>query len=86
MYEGFKLWHLTGHEQELLGGGDVKLHGMSQVVVKADSGGTVEDNVCTGEKLLLVLLANSQVVLIEIRINSSDLLMHVWTNVFDFFK
>lgn len=28
MYEGFQVWHLTGHEQELLGGNDVKLHGM----------------------------------------------------------
>lgn len=29
MDEGFKLWHLTGHEQELLGGSDVELYGMS---------------------------------------------------------
>lgn len=29
MDEGFELRHLTGHEQELLGGGNVKLHGMS---------------------------------------------------------
>lgn len=29
MYEGFELWHLTGHEQELLGGSNVKLHSMS---------------------------------------------------------
>lgn len=29
MYEGFELWHLTGHKQELLGGRDVKLHGVS---------------------------------------------------------
>lgn len=29
MNEGLKLWHLTGHEQELLGGSDVELHGVS---------------------------------------------------------
>ena len=29
VYEGFQLRHLTGHEQKLLGGSDVKLHSMS---------------------------------------------------------
>lgn len=56
------------------------------MVIKAHGGCTVEDNVCTGEKLLHVLLADGKVILIEIGIDSSDLLMHVWTNFFDFFK
>lgn len=56
------------------------------MIIEAHGGRTVEDNVCTGEKLLHVLLADGEVILIEIRIDSSDLLMHVWTNFFDFFK
>lgn len=27
--EGFKLWHLAGHQQELLGGNDIQLHSFS---------------------------------------------------------
>lgn len=27
--EGFKLWHLAGHQQELLGGDDIQLHSFS---------------------------------------------------------
>lgn len=56
------------------------------MVIKAYGGGTVEDNVGTGEKFLHVLLADGKVVLVEICRNSSDLLRQVWTNFSDFFK
>ena len=56
------------------------------MVIKAHGRGTVEDDVCVGKKLLHVLLADGKVILIEVYRNSSDLLMHIWTNFFDFFK
>lgn len=57
-----------------------------QVVIEAHGGGTVEDDVGAGQQLLHVPLADGQVVLVEIRVNRSDLLMHVGTDLFDFFK
>ena len=56
------------------------------MVIKAHGRGTVEDDVGVGKKLLHVLLADGKVILIEVCRNSSDLLMHIWTNFFDFFK
>jgi hypothetical protein len=46
----------------------------------------VEDNICAGQKLLHVLLADAKVILVEIRTNGSDLLMHVGTDFFDFLE
>lgn len=46
----------------------------------------MEDDVCIGKKLLHVLLADGKVTLVEICRNSSDLLMHIGTDFFDFFK
>lgn len=57
-----------------------------QVVIEAHGGGTVEDDVGAGEQLLHVPLADGQVVLVEVCVNRSDLLMHVGTDLFDFFK
>lgn len=57
-----------------------------QVVIEAHGGGTVEDDVGAGEQLLHVPLADGQVVLVEVRVNRSDLLLHVGTGLFDFFK
>lgn len=57
-----------------------------QVVIEAHGGGTVEDNVGAGEQLLHVPLADGQVLLVEVCINCSDLLMHIGTDLFDFFK
>lgn len=37
MYEGFELWHLTGHEQELLGGSNIELHGMSERIKQKET-------------------------------------------------
>lgn len=57
-----------------------------QVVIEAHGGGTVEDDVGAGEQLLHVPLADGQVVLVEVCVNGSDLLMHIGTDLFDFFK
>lgn len=56
------------------------------MIIEAHGGRTVEDDVCRGEKLLHVLLVDSKVIMIEVRVDSSDLLMHVWTNFFDLLK
>lgn len=56
------------------------------MIIEAHRGRTVEDDVRTGEELLHVSLADAEVTVIEICINGSDLLMHIWTNFFDFFK
>ena len=46
----------------------------------------MEDDVGAGQQLLPVLLADGQVTVVEVCINSSDLLAHVRTHFFDFFK